>query len=304
MRMAGTMKSSFWVLIGILTVELLAKDSTIVYADLSRNSLPASYRGTLFARERISTGEAITFAVSKTSPPAASPVSLFAEGNPINVDYHLQGYQGGNFSTDSSMAMRQVLAPDDPVDFSGEPPIPQYYLTSTNISRFFSHSAYGQKFLRGTRLWVGVGVGMMGVLMLAPRSVTRWENDYARQAVRNLSESFSSPPVWDQDHWPINYVGHPYAGSIYYNTLRCQDATVLQSFIFSAFISTGWEYLYEGVAERPSIQDLVVTPMVGSILGELTHQATVGMKKNGCNLLEKTFIIILNPVHVIFRGFH
>ncbi len=302
--MTGTMKSSFLVLIGILSVELLAKDSTMLYADLSKSSPPARYRENLFAKERISPGETIAFAVLKTSPPEPNLVSLPAERKPFNFDYHWQGYQSANFSTDSSMAMSQVLAPDDPVDFSGGPPIPQYYLTSTNISRFFSHSAYGQKFLKGTRLWIGVGVGMMGVLMLAPRSVTRWEDDYARQAVRNLNESFSSPPVWDQDHWPINYIGHPYAGSIYYNTLRCQDATVLQSFIFSAFISTGWEYLYEGVAERPSIQDLVVTPLAGSILGELTHQATVGMKKNGCNLLEKTFIIILNPVHVIFRGFH
>ncbi len=302
--MTGKMKSSFWVLTGILTVELLAKDSTMFYADLSKASPPASYRENLFVKERISPGETVVFAVLKASPPAASPVSPPAEGKPFNFGFHFQGYQGGNFSADSSMSMSQVLAPDDPVDFPGEPLIPQYYLTSTNISHFFSHSAYGKKFLKGTRLWIGVGVGMMGVLMLAPRSVTRWENDYARQAIRNLSESFSSPPVWDQDHWPINYVGHPYAGSIYYNTLRCQDATVLQSFIFSAFISTGWEYLYEGVAERPSIQDLVVTPVVGSILGELTHQATLGMKKNGCNLLEKTFIIILNPVHVVFRGFH
>lgn len=233
----------------------------------------------------------------------ATPYSekFFSEKRGFKTDYtaHFEEY-----SKDSLIIWNQLSKYSEMSDFSEAGLTSQYHLTSTDIHHFFSHSTYGKQFLNGTKLLVGVGVGMMGVLMVAPRSITRWENDYADKARHNLSKAFSTPPVWDQDSWSINYVGHPYAGSIYYNAVRAQGATAPQSFIFSAFISTGWEYLYEGVAERPSIQDLVVTPVVGSVLGELTHQATLKMKKNGCNFFEKVFILVLNPAHLVFKGYH
>ena len=46
-------------------------------------------------------------------------------------------------------------------------------------------------------------------------------------------------------------------------------------------MSTGFEYLVESWSERPSIQDLIVTPVVGSILGELIYLATKEMRKDG-----------------------
>ena len=233
--------------------------------------------------------------------------NLLSKKESSQFNYSLQNFQNRNFLKDSLLIPVRFAKP---VGFSGRNKSPalqpgfQYYVTTQDIHLFFGHSTYGKQWLKGTKLLVGVGVGMMGALMVLPHSVTRWQDDFVQDAMRNLNESFTTPPVWDQDHWEINYVGHPYAGSIYYNTLRCQGATVPQSFLFSAFISTGWEYIYEGVAERPSIQDLVVTPVLGSILGELTHQATVKMKKNGTNVFEKAFITVMNPVHVVFKGYH
>lgn len=176
-------------------------------------------------------------------------------------------------------------------------------LTSEHIFHFFNNTDYGGEFLNGLKMWGGIGFGMMGVLMIMPKSVTRWQDDYIQRAKLNLNRAFSEPPVWDKDNWEINYVGHPVAGSFYYNTIRSQGGNPFQSFLFSAFISTGWEYLYEGVAEQPSIQDLIVTPVVGSLLGELTHQMTIQMKKNGTNFLEKIAITIINPMHAIMKGY-
>ena len=150
---------------------------------------------------------------------------------------------------------------------------------TNEFSIFDFQSVQAEQYLSGTKVWGGIGVAMVGVLMLAPRSVTKWKEGYIDDAMSNLKRAFNEPPVWDEDHWQINYVGHPYAGSLYYNTIRSQGGTIFNSFLFSAIISTGWEYVYEGVAEQPSIQDLFVTPVVGSILGELIHQATLGMKK-------------------------
>ena len=84
-------------------------------------------------------------------------------------------------------------------------------------------------------------------------------------------EAFTSPPIWDKDDWAFNYVGHPIAGSYYYNSVRSQNATWLESFLFATFQSCVWEYVIEGLAERPSIQDLIVTPIGGVIIGEPIH---------------------------------
>ena len=165
-------------------------------------------------------------------------------------------------------------------------------------------STQSNQYLEGTKIWGGIGVGMVGVLMLMPRSVTKWEEGYIDDASANLKRAFSEPPVWDEDHWEINYIGHPYAGCLYYNTIRSQGGSMLNSFLFSAFVSTGWEYLYEGVAERPSIQDLFVTPVAGAILGELIHQSTLGMKKNGYSIFEAAFVTLFNPMYVITNGYN
>ena len=120
----------------------------------------------------------------------------------------------------------------------------------------------------------------------------------------NLGEAWTRPPVWDTDHWFHNYVGHPYGGNVYYNSLRARGGTVSQSFLFSAAMSTWWEYALEAVAERPSIQDLFVTPVAGSVLGEFTHRMAFRMKRNGTSTVEKLLLTVLNPPHVIFQGYH
>jgi multisubunit Na+/H+ antiporter MnhG subunit len=68
-------------------------------------------------------------------------------------------------------------------------------------------------------------------------------------------------------------------------------------------LSTQWEYVFEAVAERPSIQDLIITPVVGSLLGEAIHRTTTRMRQNGTNILEKVFITLLNPAGAISSGY-
>jgi hypothetical protein len=177
-----------------------------------------------------------------------------------------------------------------------------YSYTGSNF-RLDRSSSGGSQFLNSCKLVGGFELGLLGVMMLLPKDVTKWEDDFVQDAVHNLGTAFSSPPVWDQDDWALNYVGHPYAGSLYYNAMREQGAGPFQSFWFSVFASTAWEYVIEGVAERPSIQDLWVTPVVGSLLGELFHQATLEMKKDGTSVPEKVLITIINPLSVIFHGY-
>jgi len=159
------------------------------------------------------------------------------------------------------------------------------------------------KLWRGEKLIGGAELAGMGILILLPKKVTKWQDDWMQDAMRNLKRSWTNMPVWDHDDWGFNYLGHPIAGSYYYNAIRSQNASVLSSFAFSAFQSTLWEYVVEGIAERPSIQDLFVTPIGGAIVGELTHRATLKMQRRGFSFFEKAFVLVFNPMYAINNGF-
>jgi len=153
-------------------------------------------------------------------------------------------------------------------------------------------------------LFIG-GAELIGitVLILSPKEVTGWSPDWTQDAWRNMKRSLSTPPVWDDDDWQLNYIGHPIAGSYYYNSLRSQNASIFHSFLFATAQSFIWEYFIEATAEKPSIQDLIVTPIAGAVLGESAHRLTTNMRRNGFNFFEKVFVIIFNPMFVLNNGF-
>jgi len=153
-------------------------------------------------------------------------------------------------------------------------------------------------------LFIG-GVELVGIttLIFLPKEVTGWSHDWAPDAWRNMKRSLSRLPVWDDDDWQLNYIGHPIAGSYYYNSLRSQNASIFHSFLFAAAQSFIWEYFIEATAEKPSTQDLIVTPIAGAILGESVHLLTMNMRRNGFNFFEKIFVLIFNPMFVLNNGF-
>jgi Domain of unknown function (DUF3943) len=154
-----------------------------------------------------------------------------------------------------------------------------------------------QIFIGGTELIC------MGILMAMPEEVTKWQPGFMNEAKKNLKRSFTTLPVNDKDPWGFNFVGHPIAGSLYYNSIRSQNATIFQSFAFSFVQSAFWEYVIEGMAEKPSLQDLIITPIFGTLLGEASHMATISMRRNGFNWLEKITVIIINPFYAVNNGF-
>jgi hypothetical protein len=51
------------------------------------------------------------------------------------------------------------------------------------------------------------------------------------------------------------------------------------------------------------LDDLVVTQIVRSILGELMFQATLAMRKDGFTRTEKIMVAIINPLYVLENGY-
>jgi hypothetical protein len=122
-------------------------------------------------------------------------------------------------------------------------------------------------------MWTMGGASLitLGALYLAPSSFTNWDKSEADSSnlFRKWKQNVSDGPVMDKDDFFLNYVTHPYSGAIYYMGARSAGANIYYSFLFSTLLSTFfWEYGIEAFAEIPSKQDLIITPVAGSIFGE------------------------------------
>jgi hypothetical protein len=147
----------------------------------------------------------------------------------------------------------------------------------------------------------------IGVYALGPSSFTgasKEGEDVWGEARDHFKEAWKKPPVFDKDRAVVNYLGHPFFGAQFYLSQRNYGESPLYSFLFSTFTSTCFEYFIESWSERPSITDLIVTPIVGSILGEVVYQATRHMRKDGFTTGEKIILTVINPLYVMQNGYH
>jgi hypothetical protein len=164
-------------------------------------------------------------------------------------------------------------------------------------------ASFARKMIRGSVfIFVIEGMGFGGLALLDPK-ISGWASGSFDNYGSNMKRAFIAPPVFDKDKWYFNYIGHPYGGATYYNAVRSQNATILQSSLFNIGHTLLWEYVIESGLEQPSIQDLIVTPVTGILLGELIHRGTVAMSRNGFKWYEATAVLIINPMYMLNNGF-
>lgn len=112
----------------------------------------------------------------------------------------------------------------------------------------------------------------------------------------NFTRGFKNPPVWDQNPWYVNYIGHPIFGAEAYLLARNRDYSILTSFLYSTAASVVWEYGIESWhGARPSIQDLTFTSTLGSLLLGEPRYIIKNMLINNDDLVSKIFVVILDP---------
>lgn len=170
------------------------------------------------------------------------------------------------------------------------------------------------------RMWIntavlsGAFVGTLFVLELLPEDATAWNRAEIQKTpmferwYRNI---FVRNPEIDHDKFIFNYVLHPYAGAAYFMSARSCGFSFWGSFLYSFCISTfGWEFGIEAFMERPSYQDLVVTPAIGSIFGELMYKGKRAIVERNYDVIGSSFFghflcFLLDPVNEVvdlFRG--
>lgn len=170
------------------------------------------------------------------------------------------------------------------------------------------------------RMWIntavlsGAFIGTLFTLELLPEDATAWnraaisEVPMFKRWYRNI---FVLNPEWDHDKFYFNYLLHPYAGAAYFMSARSCGFSFWGSMLYSAAISTvGWEFGIEAFMERPSYQDLFITPVVGSLVGEGFYRGKRAIVERGYTLLGSPVLghiacFLLDPVNEVidlFRG--
>lgn len=151
------------------------------------------------------------------------------------------------------------------------------------------------------------GFGAIGVLAALPKDITNWETldeNIAKDWLDNVTEG----PVWDRDDIVLNYILHPYFGGGYYQAARKSGYRQWDSFLYSALMSTAfWEYGLESFAETPSMQDLVVTPVLGWVYGEWAFNTEREIWAEGGTVLGSEYLgnislFLLDPVDAVGRN--
>jgi hypothetical protein len=77
--------------------------------------------------------------------------------------------------------------------------------------------------------------------------------------------------AFDHDRFNTNAIGHPFAGTVYYQIARGNGLGVGASFLTTVAASTLWKYFGEP-NQKLSINDLIVTPAAGWVIGEATYR--------------------------------
>lgn len=164
-----------------------------------------------------------------------------------------------------------------------------------------------------TAVLFGGGVVALGILAILPEDATAW-NKKEYEGVPLFQRYFNNVihgPHFDSDNAIFNYVLHPYAGAAYYMSARSQGFNLWQSWLYSFSVSAFfWEFGIEAFMERPSWQDLVITPMGGLLLGEAFYLAKRYIVEHDYRLLGTKWLgypvaFLLDPVNEClgyFRG--
>jgi hypothetical protein len=149
---------------------------------------------------------------------------------------------------------------------------------------------------RDTLYFLGYQAVVVAVLYALPESETNFDRGSAGWS--KWWDNVSNPHR-DSDDAYLNYITHPYWGAAYYIRGRERGLSRWQSFGYSALLSTLYEYGAEAFFEKPSYQDLWITPVIGSLLGEFVFsplRESIKAKPGEPDGIDKFLLVLTDPL--------
>lgn len=155
---------------------------------------------------------------------------------------------------------------------------------------------------RDTGYFVAYQFVAIGILYAAPESISSWSDEQKDDRDFDKWKDNAGDPQWDKDDWWINYILHPYWGGAYYIRAQERGLNSGQSFWYSALLSTLYEFGAEAIFEAPSYQDIIVTPVAGSLLGHylfMPLRERIRAQRGEPDWAGKTLLFLTDPLGVI-----
>ncbi|HEX21881.1 MAG TPA: DUF3943 domain-containing protein [Chromatiales bacterium] len=144
--------------------------------------------------------------------------------------------------------------------------------------------------------WVAIGA-----IYLLPNEFSGWSDSEKETNQLKRWRDHVTKPVWDGDDFYINYILHPYWGATYYTRGRERGLSRTGAFWFSVLQSSLYEFGAEAFFEPPSIQDLIVTPVLGSLLGMYFESVrdSIKQRRGALGWGDKTILVLTDPFGAI-----
>lgn len=121
------------------------------------------------------------------------------------------------------------------------------------------------------------------------------DKNYARIGMSVWKRNFREGWKWDDNHFAVNFFGHPYQGSHYFSAARSAGYGFYEGFFFAAAGSYIWEMFCE--QEYPAPNDLIATSVGGTIYGEMLYRlSTRLLAKPDAGIFENIGAFVMNPV--------
>jgi len=156
---------------------------------------------------------------------------------------------------------------------------------------------------RDTAIMFGAQALAVSVLYVMPENVSGWSDEKKEEQFKNYPEHFTHPVI-DDDKLYLNYILHPYWGAAYYIRGRERGLGRFPSLVYSALLSAMYEFGIECIFENPSIQDLIVTPVGGTLVGALIFEPWRESirRKNELHWYDHAALVLTDPIGVLSRG--
>ncbi|MCX6257421.1 MAG: DUF3943 domain-containing protein [Bacteroidia bacterium] len=111
--------------------------------------------------------------------------------------------------------------------------------------------------------------------------------DFSHIGISTWKYNIKTGWEWDIDRFGVNFIGHPYSGSLTFNAARSNGYNYYQSAVFSTGGSLIWEYFGENT--RPSYNDVINTPINGAFLGEIFYRLSSNILDDRTSGAERFF---------------
>lgn len=149
--------------------------------------------------------------------------------------------------------------------FAQQMPLYKPYKVDTSKVSFVKTTPVKKKF--------GKAAASLALAEIVPWTFDRFvsEADYAKISFSTIRHNYEPGSwQWDNDPFQTNQLGHPFHGSIFYNSFRANGYNFWQSAAATAVGSYIWESTAENQAPAPN--DFINTTFGGIVLGEMTHR--------------------------------